>query len=132
MEFTNGEIYLSRGAIQTLTQMRLPVKVSLQVVKVATKLSEQFQIVDAVRNHLVDTYGSKNKVGGSEVITPNDPQGRPISPEYHKFITEVNELMAQKTEIDIQKIILPSEIDGKPLMIEPSILIVLEKFVEVK
>jgi len=38
----------------------------------------------------------------------------------------------QETELVVTQISLPSEVDGKPLNIEPSILMALEKFVEVE
>ena len=131
MEVSNGEIYASQNSLRALVKTKLPVKVSLQVVRLAKELSEQFTIIAEVKNGLVKTYGENNKQGFPEVILPQDPTGRPASPNWGKFVVENNELMAQTVELNIEKIRLPSEVDGKPLNIEPSILIDLEKFIEV-
>ena len=131
MEVSNGGIYASQDSLRALVKTRLPVKVSLQVVKLAKELSEQFAIIAEVKNGLIKTHGETNKQGLPEVIFPQDPTGRPPSPNWGKFVVENNELMAQTVELKIEKIKLPSEVDGKPLNIEPSILIDLEKFVEV-
>lgn len=131
MEVTNGDIYSSRESLQIMVGMRLPIKVSLQVVKLVGKLNVVLDEVDQVRNRLVQDYGEENKGGVQEVIPPNDPRGRPKSPNFEKFDVEFKELMAQTVEIDMKKIRLPSEVDGKPLQIEPSILMALEKFLDV-
>lgn len=106
--------------------------VSLQVAKLVSKLNEPFAVIGNVQNGLVTTYGQRQESGEVAVIMPNDPIRRPISPDWEKFIKERNELMAKEEEIDIVKVKLPQEIDGKPFQIEPSILIALEKFIEVE
>ena len=131
MEVPNGEVFASREPLQILVGMRLPVKVSFQIAKLTKILDEHFQLIDTVRNKLIADYGEVNVDGIPEVIPPNDLRNRPVSPNWVKFITEFNELMAQAVELNVEKIQLPSEIDGKPLQIEPSVLMVLEKFIDI-
>jgi len=131
MEVTNGEVYNSVESLQILAQMRLPVLVSLQVAKLTIKLREQVNVIEQVRNKLIETYGGTNEEGLMEVIFPGDLHGRPASPDHTKYTSERIELMAKKEVIEVEKIQLPSEIDGKPLQIEPSILIDLEKFIDI-
>lgn len=131
MEVTNGDIYSSRDSLQIMVGMRLPIKVSLQVVKLVSQFNEVLEVVDQVRNRLVNDYGEPNKDGILEVVPPDDTRGRPKSPNFEKFDAEFKELMAQTVEIGMKKIRLPSEVDGKPLQIEPSILMALGKFIDV-
>ena len=105
--------------------------VSLQVAKLTVKLREPAMVVESVHNKLVDTYGQEQKGGGVLVITPNDPQGRPTSPDWEKFSCERDKLMAQTVELDIEKIKLPTRVNGESLQIEPSLLMALEKFIDI-
>jgi len=115
-----------------LSGMKLPVMISLQVAKLASKLSEPTRVIEDVRLGLVNKYGQTQESGEVAVIFPNDPLGRPTSLDWQNFAKEFEELMSAETEIDAEKIKLPQEIDGKPLQIEPSILIALEKFIDVE
>jgi len=131
MEVTNTDVFTTPEYMRMLSSMRLPVKVSLQVAKLARKLGDSYTIVEEVRNGLVTKYGQEQKSGEFAVIFPTDVLKRPVSPEHEKFTSELNELMAQPVVIDAEKVQLPSMVDGKPLQIEPSILIALEKFIDV-
>ena len=132
MKVTNREISNSRESLGILSRVKLPILVSLQVAKVASKLNEPMEVIENVRNGLVNQYGQQQGSKETVVIMPNDLLNRPISPDWEKFVGEFNELMSQEVEIDIEKIKLPQEVDGKPLQIEPSILIALEKFIDVE
>ena len=129
MEVTNGEILNSREAMQMLSGMKLPVKVSFQVAKLAAKIAEPYGVAMEIKNKLINQYGQEQEGGEVSVIMPNDLLHRPVSPGCKEFVAEFNELLAQKVELKVEKIQLPSEIDGKPLQIEPSILVALEKFI---
>lgn len=131
IEVTNREIADSMVSLSMLSGMKLPVLVGLQVCKLVSKLREPAKIIDEVHNSLIDRYGQKQKTGEIAVIFPNDLGHRPESAEWKKFREEDKLLMAQTVELDTGKIQLPSKIDGKPLQIEPSILIALEKFLDV-
>ena len=132
MKVTNGDILNSGVSLSMLSGMRLPVLVSLQVAKLTIKLKEPLAVIENVRNGQINQYGQQQGSGEVSVIVPNDPLGRPVSPGWEKFASEFNELITQEVEIDVGKIKLPQEVDGKPLQIEPSILIALEKFIEVE
>lgn len=131
MEVINGDIFECKESIQILSGMRLPVKVSLQVAKLIRKLNDPYADIEKVRNGLIETYGQEQKSGELAVIFPTDILKRPVSPDWEKYVAEHDELMAQKVTVDAEKIQLPSEVDGKLLQIEPSILMALEKFIDV-
>ena len=125
MELTNGEIFNATKTLEELFSMELPVRTSMSIAKLSTKLSELFQSIDKVRNGLVTRYGAMDIKTNQLSITPE-------SENWSKFISELNELMAQKTELVFDKIKLPQVIEGKPLMIKPSSLAMLGKFVELE
>lgn len=125
MKVTNGEIWASREPLGKLAQMELPVKTSLQVARLANKFGEQFKVIDGVKNGLIRKYGKADKEKQQFNVDPRDK-------DFPKFVADVNELMAQTTELVFDKVKLPSMVDGKPFQIAPSILIALEKFVEVE
>lgn len=132
MKVTNEEIFNGRDSLRLLSQMRLPVLVSLQVARLVSKLNEPVRILEGVRNSLVNQYGQRQESGEVTVVIPNDLLNRPVSPGWENFLKELGELMAQEIEVDAEKVKLPQEVDGKPLQIEPSILIALERLIEVE
>ena len=132
MKVTNGEIFNSRESLQILLGARLPVLVSLQVADLVMKLNDPFVAIETVRTVLVNIYGQKQESGEMVVVFPGDPLDRPTSPDWEKFVAETKKLMAQTVNLDVKKVKLPIEIDGKPLQIEPSILIALDKFIDVE
>ena len=128
MKVTNGEIYNSVESLNKLAGMKLPVKTSLQVAKLVSKLNEPLKEIDSVRQGLVKTYGisfEKDEAGNTTI--KSETEGNVI-----KYITEMNELVSLETELVVDKIKLPTEVDGKALEIEPSVLIALEKFIDVE
>ena len=125
MEITNGEVFNATKTLEELFTMELPVRTSMSVAKLSIKLSELFKSIDKVRNGLVTRYGSPDVKTNQITITPD-------SENWPKFISELNELMEQKVEIVFDKIKLPQVIEGKPLMIKPSSLAMLDKFVELE
>ena len=131
MELTNAEIINSIEPLMILSKMSLPVLVSLQVVELRHKLNDPAIIVQDVYNKLVNTYGEKQESGEILVIGPDDLLRRPISPNWEKFATERNKLMSQTVELDVRKIELPTEIDGKPFQIVPDILLALRKLISI-
>ena len=134
MKLNNGEIYNAWDALNKLTPegTKFPVMVSMGIVKLRTKLSDPYKEIEEVRNGLIKTYGKEE--GGQTRVDP-EYEG------YPKFIEEFNELMAQEVELVIDKVKLPEKVAAtcdkcshnmdKMLEIEPSVLMALEKFVEV-
>jgi len=96
MELTNGEIFGATKTLEELFSMELPVRTSMAIAKLSTKLSELFQSIDKVRNGLVTRYGAMDIKTNQLSITPE-------SENWTKFILELNELMAQKTELVFDK-----------------------------
>ncbi len=137
MELTNGEIFDAWDALNKLTPggAKFPVKVSLGIVRLRTKLRDFYKEIEEVRNGLVKTYGKADKEN------PNNVSVNPDDPDFGKFVEEMEELMNQKAELVVDKVKLPEKVSStcdkcnhnmdKMLEIEPSVLAALEKFVEV-
>ena len=138
MKITNGELYGVNGALGRLVGIKLPVKTSLQVAKLANKVGEKLKPVEEVKKGLVTTYeiySEPNERGGETIKTRGD-EGN-----LEKFVSEFNELLLQEDEFVFEKIRMPEKITGTcdacnhnmdvVLQIEPSVLIALEKFVEI-
>ncbi|KKK80420.1 hypothetical protein LCGC14_2823650 [marine sediment metagenome] len=134
MKLNNGEIFSAWDALNRLTPegTKFPVKVSLGIVKLRTKLSDSYKEIEEVRNGLVKTYGEEKD--GQTIVDSKDKN-------YPKFVDEMNELFAQEAEVVIEKVKLPEKVAAtcdackhnmdKMLEIEPSVLMALERFVEV-
>lgn len=135
MNLNNGEIFAAREPLQKLLQEKFPVKVAYGLAKMANKLNDQLKVIDEVRNGLIKTYGEPDK---------DNPQQLRVNPEGEnmgKFVEELNELFNQEVEVVFEKVKLPEKVAAtcdschhnmdKMLEIEPSILMMLEKFVEV-
>ena len=120
MRFRNEEIWNARAAIQRLIEEKLPVKVSYGLAKIANKVNEQLKIIEEVRMGLLRKYGERTE-SGWEVKNNSEKFG--------KFMEEVQELLAQEVELVIEKVTLPTEINGELFQLEPRILMALEKFV---
>lgn len=123
MKLTNGDIYAAREPLKVLLDMRFPVAVSYKLAKLAAKVNEQLGTIEATRNGLVNRYGTTNDKG--QVSVERD------SPNFEKFAADFNDLMSIDVELVIEKVKLPEEVDGKPLEVEPSLLMALDKFVEI-
>lgn len=125
MKVLNGDIFNAKEPLEKVIQLPLPVKTSLQVAKFANKLGEELKAIEDVRMGLIQKYGKKSEDGQQISVDQT-------SPNYGKFIDEFNELMMTKTELVVDKIKLPSNVDGKELNIEPATLMALEKFIELE
>ena len=125
MEIMNSEIFNAFNSFNTLFSMELPVRTSMAIAKLSTKLGDSFRAIDKVRNGLITKHGRSDVKTNQVGINPEDEN-------WPKFVEELNELMEQKTEVIFERVRLPQEIDGKPLMLKPSLLIQLDKFVELE
>ena len=138
MKVTNGELYGVNGALGRLAGIKLPVKTSLQVAKLANKVGEKLKPVEEVKKGLVTTYeiySEPNEKGGENIKTKGD-EGN-----LEKFVSEFNELLSQEEEFAFEKIRIPEKITGTCdackhnmdvfLQIEPNVLMALEKYIEV-
>ncbi len=127
MKLKNGEIINSVEALNILSGMELPVKASLQVAKLVSKLSVSVNEINGVRQGLVKKYGITSEEDEAGIRTlKSETEGNVL-----KFTTEMNELFDLEAEIVVDKVKLPQEVDGKALEIKPSVLVALEKFIDV-
>jgi len=120
VKLTNGEIFNAREPLEKLIQEKMPVKVSYGLAKLAAKLNDQLQVVEKVRQGLIQTYGEKD---------PDNPMQIRVDPQsegFPKFAEEYGELMTQETEIVIEVVTLPDTLE-----VEPATLMALDKFVKV-
>jgi len=139
MKLDNGTIFMAREPLGKLMEQRFPVKVSYNLAKMVSKLNEQLKVIDEVRNGLIRTYGKPDKDNPQQISVP---QG---SKDFTKFMEEFSELMNKEEEIDFGKtevpVKLPEKVAGtcdschhnmdRMLEIEPSVLMALDKFIEV-
>ena len=133
MHLTNGDIFGSQEPLRKLIEQKFPVMVSYKLSKLVMKLNEQFKVIEEVRNGLIKKYG---ELGENRQISV-----RAESENFPKFVVEFNELMAQEVEIVVEKVKLPEKVAAtcdacnhnmdKMFEIEPSILLALNKFIEV-
>lgn len=132
MKLTNGEIFTAREFLSVLSGKNLPIMVSLQVARLVQRFGEPLGAIEEVRLGLVKRYGQSQEDGNIAVVMPGDLLERPVSPDWEKFQSGMAELMEQEVDLDIEKVRLPQEVDGKLLQIAANILLALEKFVEVE
>jgi len=131
MKLQNGDIFRAREPLQKLMEVKLPVKASYQVAKLANTLNLQLKIVDDVRNKLITEYGTKSESGQISIDQ--------TSPNLPKFLEEFGELLEQEVDLQIEKVKLPESVSAtcdschhnmnRQLEVEPSILMALEKFI---
>ncbi len=121
MKLINGEIFNAKEPLEKLLQEKLPVKISYGLAKLAAKLNEQLQIIEKVRQGLIQTYGGKD---------PDNPMQTRVVPgceHWSKFAGEYGELMSQEVEIVFDVVTLPDTLE-----IEPAVLMALDKFITIE
>ena len=120
MKLTNGEIFNAREPLAKIMAEKFPVKTSYGLAKLAAKLNDQLQIIEKVRQGLIETYGEK---------TPDNPMEIRVNPQsegFLKFTSELGELFSQEVEIVFDVVTLPDALE-----IEPAILMALDKFIKI-
>ncbi len=123
MKLKNSEIWLAKEPLDKLLQVKLPVKVSYQIARLAKKIGEEYQPIETVRIGLVKKYGVPDDKGNISVVNAK-PE------ELEKFIKEYNELMETETEVVVDKITIPAG-QCEKLEIEPALLLPLDRFIVV-
>ena len=123
MKVLNSEIFGAYDALQKLTNLDLPVKTSFQLARLTNLISGHYFAVNQVREKLIKKHGNPVKNTANFSIQPTDEH-------WPEFVNGLNELMAQEVELEFGKVLLPHTVEGKPLMVKASILVMLEKFVE--
>lgn len=150
----NAVVVASIQSLNRLLEYKLPVLVSMEVMKVAHSLDVANKLVNECITKLRKDYGEKNEIGQFVVKAkiPNpafnkenkeskEPEMIP-NPKLAEFNAEVEALLMQEVEIEFaKKIKLPEKIAAtcdkchhnmdKPLEIEPAILLGLIDFIDV-
>ena len=120
MKLTNREIFNTKAPLESLLKEKFPVKVSYGLAKLANKLNNHLQVIEKVRQGLIETYGEKDPEN------PRQIRVIPGSEKYQKFAEELGELFSQEVEVVFEVVTLPDTLE-----VEPAILMALEKFVKV-
>lgn len=148
MKLLNGEIL---GAVQSLGELRklkLPIKTSSDLVKMALKLEEPLKAYQEVLKGLFETNETITKQDGDAVLFRSTKKehekwdySKATPPNVEKCMAGINELLRLESEVVIQKVKLPEKIAGTcdkcshnmdvPLQIEGELLLPLEKLIEV-
>ena len=129
MSVTNRELFGAMGPLSVLTRITLPVATALQVAKLVRVLKGPVDDLETVRVGLCNQYGSPQEDGEIAVIGPGDTLGREVTPNWERFTVELDRLLDLEVEVDVEKVVLPAEVDGEPFRIEPSFLMTIERFV---
>ena len=137
MKLSNGEIHSAYQSLVELGQVKLPVKTSLDVAKLANKLESAFKVIGSEVDKLIKQYGEVDKETGRVGIKAG-------SPNMEKYLKDQEVVLAPEWDEDftITKVKLPEKVAGTcdkcshnldvKFLIEPTILMPLaEKFVEV-
>ena len=138
MKLPNSAALQAKTKLVELGKLKLPVRSSVQVVKLEKKLDEMIGEFIKVRDGLFGKYEVSQKATGNQInlITKN-PE------EQDRFNEELTELLTMETEVVFEKIRLPEKIAAtcdackhnmdKLLEIEPDILrpLVIHNLVEV-
>jgi hypothetical protein len=125
MKVLNGEIFAAQKPLETLSKERLPIRSSYKVAKLIKDFASHLEIIEKLRIELVQRYGTKDEKGNYSIKQDTD--------NWFKFIEEMNILFAQEVEIKLdEKIEIPFEVEGKSINVEPSLLISLDKFIDIK
>jgi hypothetical protein len=117
LKLTNGEIFAAVEPLKRLMGQKFPIKTSLALSKLVHKLDDELKVINEVRQGLFQKYGTK------------EPEGLMVkadNPNREKFYAEHAELMAQETEVVLEKVKLPESVE-----IEAADMMLLEKFIEV-
>lgn len=138
IKVTNGEIFRSREAMAELLKIELPVKTSWMLVKLASKLNRILVNIESLRTKLVMKHGVLNEKTGNTEVSPfleekNEDGTVKVTPnpKWAEFQDEFNALMALEEEINMYKIKIPEEVNGKPVSVSAATLGALEAFIEV-
>ena len=133
MKLNNRDIWTAQESLRKLSGQKFPVMVSYKLAKLINGLNEQFKVIEEVRVSLLKQYGEPDDKGQLSV--------KPDGENWEKFVAEFDELMAIEHTIDIEKVRLPEKVAStcdkchnnmdKAFEIEPSVLINLDKFIEV-
>ncbi len=154
--FTSGEIFAVREPLSQLMQQKWPMGTSFKLATLAKTIQEELKVIEDLRNALIKEYGVADEANPNQITVPTiieklDDKGKPViekgkpvmvaNPNLAKFLDEVSELMKQEVKMVVEKVKLPEMVAStcdackhnmdKVREIEPAVLLLLDKFVEV-
>ena len=101
MKFTNQELINNIGALRSIAQKQLPVKISYAIAKNISKVDSELKIYNKERQKLVDKYAEKDKNGQPKIDKNN---------QYHikkecltTWNKDIQDLLSIEAEIDVYK-----------------------------
>mgnify|MGYP001612550155 CR=1 FL=1 len=128
---TNGYILglrvrSSLGIVETdyiaeLEMLNVPARVGIYIQRLVKKLVTAYNEIESARVKLVNSLGVKQE-DGRTILHPD-------SPNWDKFVSEFNDLLAETTDIDTSKVILPGDTTGEHLT---KLLGIFEPFISVE
>ena len=148
MKLNNGEILEASRRLGELRKLKLPLKTSSDLVKMALKLDEPIKAYQEVLKGLFETNEATTKEEGEATMFRSTKKehekwdySKSAPPNVAKCMVEINELLRLESEVVISKVKLPEKIAGTcdkcdhnmdiPLQIEGDILLSLNKLIEV-
>ena len=120
MKLTIAEIFNAKEPMSELAKQKLPVKTSLEVLRLIRKLEEHYETAEKVKLDLVQTYGHEVEGQQGNFVVSQSDAG------WSKFINEYGELVSQEINIDSEPIVIPDTLE-----ISTVTLMALEKFIKV-
>lgn len=101
MKFTNQELLNNIGALRSVAQKQLPVKISYAIAKNISKVDAELKIYNKERQKLVDKYAEKDNKGQPKIDKNN---------QYHikkeclaSWNKDIQDLLSIEAEIDVYK-----------------------------
>jgi hypothetical protein len=131
VKVTNQAIWQALIPLRTLLAQKFPVRTSYNLAKMAQGSQGQYDVLNETRNQLITKYGELDEKG-----KPTIKEG---TPALESFLKEWVELMALEVEVAVDEVKLPVLVAStcdkchhnmdKPFEIEPSVLMLLDKFI---
>lgn len=125
MMIQNGRVYALKPLLSQLTELDVPARVGVQVVRLVKKLGAEINSIDQARDKLILKYGETNENGVPQLYGPGQSEHE-VSPRWGEFIAEVNDLMTAEVDIEFNKLQLPGETE-----VSIPVLLAFEDFIEV-
>ncbi len=137
MRLQNQEIWLAFPELLKLSKVKLPVKASLGIGVLLTKLYNPYTIIEQERTKLVGHYGVTSKEGNQTTVGFDNPNAGDFAREFGQLLN-----MEWEEDIEFERVKLPKEISCLcpsckrnmeiPFLIDPQTLLPLkEHFIEV-
>ena len=99
MKFTNQELLNNIGALRSVAQKQLPVKISYAIAKNISKVDSELKIYNKERQKLVDKYAEKDKNGQPKINKNNQYNIKKECME--DWNRDVQELLSISVELDV-------------------------------